>query len=177
MKKLLIFLGIATFLFLFILPDCCVAADTSFNIIFRYGVGARNELNTFNGTFTKDMVSAPSVTIALDLTPEEMETIVQKMVEIGFFEYPDDFSIKERVPENGSLVTERPNKSYYFIVEYGSRRKELRWEDGSTCWEVGQEIVVDEKARKLEELALLIEGIIKAKEEYQKLPLEVGGYE
>ena len=39
--------------------DAKKAANVSaFNLIFKYGVGAKNELNTYNGTYTQDMVLA-----------------------------------------------------------------------------------------------------------------------
>ncbi len=44
---------------------------TDFNIIFRYGVGAKNELDTFNGTYTWDMVVDPSITVNLSLSNKE----------------------------------------------------------------------------------------------------------
>jgi len=40
-------------------------SDSNFNLIFKYGVGAKNEFNTFKGTYTKDMVMDPSVTVNL----------------------------------------------------------------------------------------------------------------
>jgi len=46
-----------------------------FNLIFKYGVTARNELNTFQGTYTKDMISDPSITVDLSLTEEELSRI------------------------------------------------------------------------------------------------------
>ena len=55
----------------------CVAptpGDSSFNLIFRYGVGARNELNTFEGMYTKDMIMDPSITVNLTLSEEELKT-------------------------------------------------------------------------------------------------------
>ena len=67
----------------------CVAptpSPSSFNLIFKYGVRARNELNTFNGTYTKDMVMDPSITVNLSLSKEELDRIYQKMIKIDFFD-------------------------------------------------------------------------------------------
>ena len=50
-------------------------------------------LDTFKGTYTKDMVMDPSITVPLSLSEEEMDRIYQKMVEIDFFNYPDKFSV------------------------------------------------------------------------------------
>jgi hypothetical protein len=134
--------------------------ESNFNLIFRYGIMAGNTLNTFEGTYTKDMVRDPSITVPLALTEEETDRIYHKMVEIDFFNYPDNFSVS--VPPGQPVGMRTPYSSYYFKVEYKSRIKELWWED---------EIVnADEKANRLRELIRLIRDIIKSKEEYKELP-------
>lgn len=140
--------------------------ESNFNLIFKYGVGARNELNTFKGTYTKDMVSDPSITVNIYLSEEELHKIYQKMIEIDFFDYPDRFSVS--VPPGASVGIVTPYGSYYFKVEYDSEIKELWWED--------EIINEDEKANKLRELIQLVRDIIESKEEYQKLPEPSSGY-
>ena len=142
------------------------SGESAFSLIFRYGVTARNELNTFEGTFTKDMVSDPSITVDLSLSEEEMDSIYQKMVEIDFFDYPDEFSVPTHPDGLVHIVT--PYSSYYFKVKYGSKIKELWWED-----EIKNENV---EADRLRELIKLIRDIIESKEEYQKLPKPTSGY-
>ena len=151
------------------LVGCVASTPPDVNLIFRYGVGAKNELNTFEGTYTKDMVSDPSITVPLSLTEEELDRIYRKMVEIDFFEYPEEFFVDVASGELAGMVT--PYSSYYFKVEYGSSIKELRWEDEIT--EITNE---DDKANKLRELIKLITDIIEAKEEYQRLPEPTSGY-
>ena len=140
--------------------------DSNFNLIFKYGVGATNELNTFNGTFTKDMIMEPSIKVKLSLSEEELDSIYQKMVEIDFFNYPDRFSVT--VPPGESIIMVTPYESYYFKVRYDSRVKELWWED-----EIKNENI---EADRLRELIELIWSIIQSKEEYKKLPPPKGGY-
>ena len=142
------------------------AGESNFNMIFKYGIMAKNELNTFQGTYIKDMIMDPSVMVNLYLSEEEKNRIYQKMVEIDFFSYPDEFSISVPVGESIGIVT--PHASYYFKVEYNSEIKELWWEDKITN--------KDEKADKLRELIKLIRDIIESKEEYKKLPPPRGGY-
>jgi hypothetical protein len=38
-----------------------------FNILLKYGVGAKNELNTFDSTYTKDLVAWAPITITVPL--------------------------------------------------------------------------------------------------------------
>lgn len=167
-KGWLIITGLALVVALLGTAGCTVPApgESDFGLIFRYGVMARNELNTFRGTYTKDMVSDPSITVDLSLSEGELDSIYQKMVEIDFFDYPDEFSVSVLPGESVGMVT--PHSSYYFKVEYGSRVKELRWED--------RIINKDEKADKLRELIKLIRDVIESKEEYQRLPEPTSGY-
>jgi len=150
------------------LAGCNTASgeESDFNLIFKYGVTARNELNTFKGTFTKDMVADPSITIDLTLTEEEMDRIHRKMIEIDFFDYPDEFSIPLEGEEIVKIVT--PYSRYYFKVEYESGIKELRWED-----EIQNE---NEEADRLRELIKLIKDIIENRAEYKELPEPSSGY-
>ena len=141
-------------------------SPSNFNLIFKYGVGARNELNTFDSTYTKDMITDPSITVNLSLSKEELDRIYQKMIEINFFDYPDEFSVSVSPGESVGMLT--PYCSYYFKVEYDSKVKELSWED--------KIINQDKKAEKLRELINLIRDIIESKEEYKQLPPPRGGY-
>ena len=141
--------------------------ESSFNLIFKYGVGARNVLNTFEQTYTKDMVIDSSITADLSLTKEELDTIYQKMTEIDFFDYPDTFSVVSDAEEIVGTIT--PYSSYYFKVEYDSNLKELWWNDNIFP-------DYDEEAHKLRELIKLIREIIESKEEYKNLPPPTGGY-
>ncbi len=58
--------------------------ESNFNLIFKYGIFAKNELNTFDGTYTKDMVQDPSITVELSLSEEELDSIYEKMAECRF---------------------------------------------------------------------------------------------
>ena len=137
-----------------------------FNFIFKYGVTGRNTLDTFHGTFTKDMVMDPAITIGLVLSAEEMDSVYQKMTEIDFFNYPDKFSVD--VPEGEIKGEVTPYSTYFFRVTYGGKTKELLWHDKITN--------SDERADKLKELINLIRNIVESKEEYKNLPEAGSGY-
>ena len=138
------------------------AIDDNFNITFRYGVGAKNELNTFEGTYQKDMVVDPSITVNLSLSSEEKERIYQKMFEKNFFDYPDRFPQRR-----DRIVT--PSMEYYLKVEYGYKIKEVSWDDNS--------LFENENIEKgLNDISGLIIEIIESKDEYKNLPTPRGGY-
>ena len=164
MKKF-VFVILASCLLL-ILIGCNPTPSSDFNMVFKYGVGAKNKLDTFNGTFTRDMVVEPSITIELSISKQELDRIYNKMVEIDFFNYPDEFSVP--IDPDGKVIIVTPYNSYYFKVEYDSKVKELWWED-----EIHNENM---DADKLRELIQLIKDIIESKEEYKQLPEPKAGY-
>jgi len=168
MKKNIFLISVFVISFLIGCSTCGTRsrAESEFNFIFKYGTGARNILNTFNGEFTKDMVLDDPITIDFILTNEEMKNILAKMKEIKFFDYPQVFSIVNNPDDIEGFVT--PYNSYYFKVRDNSKTKELFWED--------KIINKDEKADKLRALIKFIISTIKAKEEYKKLPPARDGY-
>ncbi len=131
--------------------------STTFNLIFKYGVGAKNELNTFTQTYTKDMVMDPSVTIKLKLTDNELAGIYQKLNDLKLF------SESTKPVEGNVMVT--PCSSYYLKVQINSKQKELSW---NNC----RGRISD----KFQQFTSYLIQIIESKEEYKKLPEPQGGY-
>lgn len=145
------------------------SGNSDFNFIFRYGVGAKNVLNTFQGTYTKDMVMDPLITTQLALTEEEMGRVRQKMTEIDFFNYPEIFAVDPRISGNIVEAEVTPYSSFYFKVQNGAQTKELQWDNKYIMTE-------DVQAGKLKDLIRLVIGIIQSKPEYQALPPPRSGY-
>ena len=144
--------------------------EPNFNFVFRYGIMAKNILDTFQGTYSKDMVADPNIMIYLSLSEEELDRIYDKMVEIDFFNYPDKFSVSG--PPGVPTGIKTPYSSYYFKVEYNSMIKELWWND-----QIVYKDYQDEKADRLRELIMLIRDIVESKEEYKKLPEPTSAYQ
>ncbi|HZD60944.1 MAG TPA: hypothetical protein VE439_10905, partial [Anaerolineae bacterium] len=80
-----------------------------FAFTFSYWVGARNVLDTFNGTYTKDMMMDKPVTIEFKLSKKQLEVVYKKMLEIDFFSYPEEFN-----PTTNFY--DEPHSSYRFTV-------------------------------------------------------------
>jgi hypothetical protein len=140
--------------------------ESDFNFIFKYSVQAGNELNTFKGTYTRDMVRGFDVTTRLTLTKDELDQIHQKMIDIDLFNYPDTFKVGPTA--DGMITMETPYDSYYFKVQAGNETKELSWD--------AENINPNPQADKLRELIKLIIGIIQSKPAYKALPEPRGGY-
>lgn len=133
----------------------------SFNLVFKYGVGVRNELNTFSGTYTKDMVTDPSITIRMILSQEELRQIQQKITEMDLFSFPDNFPLNSY----GGVT---PQTDCYIKVQNGTQIKEISWSTNSQ---------MDSNIQNgLEQLVSFLRGIIEQKPEYKALPTPRSAY-
>jgi hypothetical protein len=131
-------------------------SSNRFNFIFRHGANARNELNTFKGTYARNTGIETPVTIILSLSPEELDRIRRKMIEIDFFSYPSRFN--ESISSRDITGERTAYESYYILAEYNYGSKEVSWND--------RYITKNERAAKLTELVTLIKGILESKPEY-----------
>ncbi len=133
-------------------------------LVFAFGPGAKNVLDTTRGTFTKDMILASPLTVPMTLTDEEMARIARKVDEIDFYSYPESYV----TPDDDGGGWLEPHNTYIFRITTREGTKVVEWEDGL--------FNDDERAGDLRSLARLIEGIIMAKPEYKRLPPPEGGY-
>jgi hypothetical protein len=132
---------------------------SDFNIVFRYGVGAKNELNTVDKTYTKDMVTSPSVTVPFELTSDEMNDIRQRIDEDQLF----DSNISNI--NNGPAMMVSPCQSYYLQVIDKDIKIETNWDNCEGLMTAQEKDFSD-----------FIINIIENHPEYKKLPLATGGY-
>ena len=127
-------------------------------LVFAYGHGGKNILDTAKGTFTKDMIADPPLTVGLRLTEAELERIAKKMAEIGFLAYPEVFEPRgERLYYAVGM-----HATYLISAFFGTTRKTVRWNVEYTT--------ADPDEARLGELTRLIIGFIEAKAEYGRLP-------
>jgi hypothetical protein len=159
------------FMFLFSLTGCSLPKSENqlsssmpkdFNFVFNYGVGAKNQLDTSKGQYTKDMVIEPSITASLKLTNEEMNKIYEEMKKINILTYPDNFS-----PKTNMMQT--PFYTYSIKIIADGREKNIFWED--------QYAAKTKDAVQLRKLFNKIIEILINKDEFKKLPGAKGGYD
>jgi hypothetical protein len=139
--------------------------DREFNLRFRYGVTAKNDLNTFRNSYTKDLILDGTATVSLRLSDVELDQIKKKMLEIDFFSYPDTFVA---VPIGPGVGLFTPHMTYEFEVKSNTSIKRLHWDD--------QIVENDSRTISLRELIVLIRNIIESRPEYRQLPSARGGY-
>lgn len=134
-------------------------ADFDFEL--KYGVNARNVINTFDDTFTKDLVSAGTAKTKMALTLEEKREVYSEMNRMGFFKLPAVFTPKGK----GGV---EPHNSYYFKVRYNGQIKEVSWVD--------ENLSEDYKALEMRNLINKITNNVQKRPEFKDLPEPKGGY-
>ncbi len=134
------------------------SADRRFNLDLKYGIGARNELNTFANTFTKDLIQAGTASTPLVLTAAELDSIEAHLMSIGIFAYPDTLL----PPESGALVTVTPAPTYIVRLALDGKEKIVFWNDAH--------LQSDAQAKNLRDACTFIRWIIEARPEYKRLP-------
>jgi hypothetical protein len=154
-------------LFVFMFTACSVITSlpekkpSDFGFVFNYGVGAKNQLDTFNGTYTKDMVTEPAIITSLKLSDQEMNEIYSEMKSIEIQRYPNTFA-----PKSNGRVTPFETYSIEIIVDGGE--KSIYWEDKNGS--------KSKDAVQLRNLFNKIRKIISEKDKYKKLPKAKAGY-
>jgi hypothetical protein len=134
---------------------------TPINFIFKYGVHEQNILNTFDKTFTKDMIVDKNITTKLELSTSDLQNISKMITELNLF------NIKPNIVSNtGVIMTSTPCFGYYLKTDIDSVQKEISWNDCNA--------EIKDEYKKFTDYVI---KIIESKEEYKKLPEVKGGYQ
>ena len=146
-------------------PNMPENMPSDFNFSIQFGIQKKNEINTFKGTVTKDLVVDGTTTTKLILTEEEMKDIYKKMKEMNITE------TKEFTPKTlfGKRCTLEP---------YGEDEWEIKM-NGETIshYISGEYCEPTNDAKQLLELRNYVFNIVKSKDEYKSLPEPNGGYD
>lgn len=172
------FIIVSMILFILLPTGCAQKVDREEDFGFRlsYGVNSKNKLDTFNGTFTKDLVTAGTKTGKLSLTDDEIKEILDELIEMDIINYPKNFT---------QYYSITPTSNFIFYIKIGEQVKELRWETGNIPLKSIDpstnkvEYIETEETEDILKLSKLIEKIIKMveeKQEYKDMPEAEGGY-
>ncbi|ADI00249.1 hypothetical protein [Salisediminibacterium selenitireducens] len=139
-----------------VLPD---EKPDDFAFSLKYGVTAANELNTYNNTYTKDLVEDGTATTEMILSNEEMNFIYEK------FRSADVLGLPE---ENGESPCMEPYNRYELSMTVDD-------EDYTVKWDTSCETIALNNWK--DTMNVINREIIFPKDEYQSLPEPTGGYD
>ncbi|MDN3451699.1 hypothetical protein QMA09_15985 [Planococcus sp. APC 3906] len=136
-----------------------------FNFSLQYGIQKKNEINTFEGKLTKDLIADGVATADLILTEDEMEEIYERMREIKITE-TKDFTPG---PINGEICTQEPHEEdeWHIVINGETLTHSI---SGSFCEPT-------DDAKQFIELRNEVVNEIKSKVAYKSLPEPRGGCE
>lgn len=148
---------------------CCAQsidhAREDIQIMYCWGVGGRNRLDTITGTITKDLVSAGSITVPFELSLERRQMIVDYADSIGFWKLPGRIVL----PDTVDLVKmHSPHSEHILIIWEGWRQKSVAWDTS-----IGNPIAERDRVTPL---GAMIRRFVVESEVFQALPKHQGGY-
>ena len=123
--------------------------------------GFVDELNTFEGTFTKDLVMDGSITVEFWLSKEDQESIKELAEKLSFFSIPDTIPA---IPGVGMDPDPSPD-----MLRIKSEDK-----DNTVVWSYPKD-PANTNIEKLIELSEHIMSIVKESDTYKSLPEVRGG--
>jgi hypothetical protein len=138
-----------------------------FDIVMRYGVLAKNALNTIDNTVTKDLIIDGTVTAPLFLTPADFDSIERWLTEVDIMSYPDTF-VTPRADSTAVVTTLIPFESYMLELHRDGRAKKVIWHDSTIPRGV--------KAETLRFFFSRVRELVEFKPAYRRLPPARGGY-
>ncbi|MHA6530633.1 hypothetical protein [Paenibacillus sp. BAC0078] len=134
--------------------------DFAFSV--RYGVTAKNEINTYSGTVTKDLITNGTATANLKLTDAEMTDIYKRMRDLDVLG-----DLKLEVEDKACAQV--PYEEEHWLIQINGGQRALDWSE--------EHCQITSDARKLKELRNVVVELVKSRSEYQALPEAEGGYE
>jgi hypothetical protein len=150
-----------------------ITPEPNFAFIFEWTPCGAYTLTTFDNKLTlMRMMQPPAFTIDFTLSEQELGKIFQKMVDIDFFSYPQEFSIQ--LPSNVTRIYGISSR-YRFDVRSGNQSKIVSWNDefgepADMPWRAEDSEPGKTQAAKLRELIKLIKQIVESHPEFKKLP-------
>jgi len=142
-------------------PDMPEEMPEDFDFSVRFGITARNEINTFEDRVTKDLIANGTATAQLSLTEDEMKGVYERMKKIRILR---DLRLEAR---DGCLQV--PYEEEYWTIQIDGEIREYYWTQ--------EKCTLTKDAQQLRELRQTIFNIVKQKSAYQELPEAVGGYD
>jgi hypothetical protein len=120
--------------------------------------GRANELDTFHGTYQKDLVSKGTVKTTMWLTKRDQEIILSTLERFRFFTLPDT------IPKQRNVIVNPDMGIQILKVKYGDKVKTVVWYDTN-------EPNFSSGKYSIEEINQMLINIIYSTPEYKAMPV------
>ena len=141
------------------------AQPADFGFVASYGAYGKDRLDTFAGTFTKDIISQtkPNPTATLRLAADQMAALYQDLRAMEFQDFPDFLD-----PGNTAVTASTPT-SYRLDIRADGVTKTVQFVHG--------DLPETEQAKAYVAWFEKLRGMIEGTPEYKQMPPLEGGYE
>lgn len=145
---------------------------SDFSLIYAYGVGEKNILNTSNNTYTYDMICDPPIQMNLTPSDSELSRIWSSVQENDFFELKNlTDACPAGSPSFDSCQTIIPENAYTLTIGANGQNHTVKLRQN---YELNQG--QDTDLHKFKNITTTIQSILSQKEELKNLPSPRCGY-
>ncbi len=142
------------------------AGINDFNFKLNFNVLGKEQLDTYKGTYTKDLVLNGTKTIDFKIPDNVKSEIYKLMMDVNILSFPDTLKA-------GSMLV-MPSCDYKLTVTINGKTKNIIWKDGLYP-SMKDSLPKDNK--NFLKIVKYISDYIYSTEEYKNMPQANGGYE
>jgi|GEM_PF-1263002 len=153
--------------------DSKINMPEDFDFRIEYGVGGINCIDTYNNTFTKDLVQKGTKTIDFLIPDDVMQKIYKIFVDNDITELPDDINADVEVTDDKAFDSWTPANSYSLTYTCNNETRTIVCEDGGP-WH--SDTGPPACRNNLVLFVSWVNAYICSTKEYQRMPNADGGY-
>lgn len=139
---------------------------SNFNFSLNFNTYGRDQIDTYNGTFTKDLVLDGTNTIDFKLPDDIKKEVFSLMTEIDIMSFPEMLKV------DGMAVT--PSCDYKLTVTMNGKTKTIVWNEG---FHPSMDVELPKENMDFLRLVKLISDYIYGTDAYKNMPKSNGGYD
>jgi len=147
---------------------------TDFNFTLKFGYAGKNVIDTYQGTFTKDLIINGTETIPFVIPEEKMKEIYASFVANSIIDLPGDINTAAEIPIEAITVWTTPADSYSLIYTCKGVTQTILCEDGGP-WDA--DTGPPEVYHRLKGFISFVREYIYSTEDYQNMSPAEGGYD
>ncbi len=144
---------------------------SDFDFSLNFGIDGKNVIDTYEDTFTKDLIIAGTETIPFEIPADKMREIYAEFLIYEIYALPDN--INDATPIYGSYGTLTPAAVYTLRYTCDGETRTIVSDDGGP-WDSDDGYPITHE--RLVTFVTFVKDYIYSTEEYQSMPEEEGGY-
>ena len=153
--------------------NASIEMPDNFGFSIDFGTYGKNNIDTYNNTFTKDLISAGTKTIHFTIPADKMREIFEAFIEHRIYELPNDINAEVELVIGERYTSWEPSERYSLTYTFNNETRTIVCEDGGPWY--ADSGPPDSRDRLVAFVAFISEYILNTNE-YRRMPHAVGGY-